>query len=142
MTGDNVNETTREVDLPEGALFWRWAGRATRPYAGWGLIALGALLLLLGYLGVSREAMVAKQIPYMVSGGIAGVALVAVGAFFLGTEDLRRQLSRLDRIEEMVEQLHGVLLRQAPDPSDAPSANGTTAGRTVRATRPRAGTRG
>lgn len=103
-------------DFPDTRLFWRWAGQATRPVVGWILIALGAVAILIGYLGVSREPLVAKQIPYLVSGGIGGMVLVAVGAFFLGTEDLRKQLSRLDHIEEQVGELHSVLLsrRDAP----------------------------
>lgn len=122
-------ETSRpEVadDLPDTRLFWRWAGQATRPVVGWVLIGLGGIAILVGYLGVSREALVAKQIPYLVSGGIAGMVLVAVGAFFLGTEDLRKQLLRLDRIEEQVDELHAVLLTRR----DAPrrTGNGTTEG--------------
>lgn len=108
---ENGRDERRELDeLPDASLFWRWAARATRPVVGWVLIAVGALAILLGYLGVSRESLVAKQIPFMVSGGITGMVLVAVGAFFLGTEDLRRQLQRLDRIEQQVDDLHRVLL--------------------------------
>lgn len=107
-------------DFPDTKLFWRWAAHATRPVVGWVLIALGAVAILVGYLGVSREALVAKQIPYLVSGGITGMVLVAVGAFFLGTEDLRRQLTRLDHIEDQVDELHAVLLSRR----DAPRANG------------------
>lgn len=108
-------------DFPDTRLFWRWAGQATRPVVGWILIALGGITILVGYLGVSREALVAKQIPYLVSGGITGMVLVAVGAFFLGTEDLRKQLLRLDRIEEQVDELHAVLLSRR----DAPTRNGS-----------------
>jgi hypothetical protein len=122
-------------DLPSGAEFWRWAGKAARPYAGWILIGLGVIMLLIGYFGVSREALVAKQIPYLVSGGIGGIVMVAVGAFFLGTDDLRKELRRLDRIERMVEQLHRVLLSSSDDDADTPaepdsgatSANGRAA---------------
>jgi hypothetical protein len=103
-------------DEPDPRLLWRWLGRASRPWAGWVFIGLGALVMLLGYLGVSREAVVAKQIPYLVSGGIGGVLLVVVGAYFLGTEELRKDSGRLDRLEQMVEELHAALL----DRSDAP----------------------
>lgn len=112
------------ADFPDTRLFWRWAGQATRPVVGWVLIALGGLAILLGYLGVSREALVAKQIPFLVSGGITGMVLVAVGAFFLGTEDLRKQLVRLDQIEEQVDELHAVLLSRRDAPTRRP--NGST----------------
>jgi hypothetical protein len=109
---------THTDDLPDPALFWRWVGRATRPVVGWVLTGIGALALLIGYLGISREAIVAKQIPYLISGGIGGLALLIIGAVFLGTEDVRRDAARLDRLETMVEQLHAALL--VADPSTPP----------------------
>jgi hypothetical protein len=101
-------------ELPDPALFWRWVGRATRPVVGWVLTGIGALTLLVGYLGISREAIVAKQIPYLISGGIGGLALLIIGAVFLGTEEVRRDAARLDRLESMVEQLHAALLVADP----------------------------
>lgn len=105
-------------DDPDPRLLWRWAGKAARPWAGWAFIGLGAFLVLLGYFGVSRESIVEKQIPYLVSGGIGGVLLCVVGAYFLGTEELRKDSGRLDRLETMVQQLHEALLV----PRDAPVA--------------------
>jgi HAMP domain-containing protein len=107
-----------DEDLPDPGLFWRWVGRAVRPYMGWILVGIGALAILIGYLGISREALVAKQLPYLISGGIFGLALVALGTFYLATEELRRDSRRLDRLERMVTQLHAVLLSHP----DAPPA--------------------
>ena len=109
------------ADEPDPRLLWRWVGRASRPWVGWVFIGLGALLVLLGYLGVSREAIVEKQIPYLVSGGIGGVLLCVVGAYFLGTEELRKDSGRLDRLEAMVEELHGALLSRPHAPGPAPA---------------------
>lgn len=103
---------------------WRWIGEALRPWIGWILIALGALLMLLGYFGVSREALPAKQIPYLVSGGIGGMFLAVLGAYFLGTQQLRNDSGRLDRLEQMVQDLHGALLTRADAPA---STNGSRA---------------
>lgn len=116
-------------DFPDTRMFWRWAGQATRPIVGWVLIGLGAIAITIGYFGVSREALVAKQLPYLISGGISGMVLVAVGAFFLGTEDLRKQLLRLDRIEEQVDELHAVLLSRRDAPSRAGNGTGREGGR-------------
>jgi hypothetical protein len=103
---------------------WRWIGEALRPWIGWILIAIGALLMLLGYLGVSREAIPAKQIPSLVSGGLGGIFVALLGAYFLGTQQLRNDSGRLDRLEQMVEELHGALLTR----SDAPAlTNGARA---------------
>ena len=95
-------EPARSTDLDQDAdprELWEWVGAAVRPWLGWILIAAGALLMLLGYLGVSREAQPGKQIPYLVSGGIGGMFLAVLGAYFLGTQQLRRDSGRLDRLE-------------------------------------------
>ena len=107
----------RSEEEPDPRLLWRWVGAAVRPYFGWILIAVGALLMLIGWFGVSREAIVGKQIPYLVSGGIGGVFFAVLGAYFLGTQELRRDSGRLDRLERMVEELHLALLAR----SDAPA---------------------
>src|SRR4051795_3434822 len=117
-------------EIPDGALFWRWVGKATRPVIGWGLLGLGALFILIGWIGVSGTPILAKQIPYVVSGGIAGVFLAVAGAYFLGTEELRKDSGRLDRLERMVEELHAALLTRddAPVIHTGGSAGGGTNG--------------
>ncbi len=115
MPTENDRDRTDD-ELPDPQLFWRWVGRAIQPWIGWVFIAVGALFVVVGYLGVSRESIVAKQIPYLISGGVFGVFLGVLGAYFLGTEELRRDSGRLDRLEQMVNELHAVLLSR----SDAP----------------------
>src|SRR3954470_136238 len=108
-----ATEPVRPIDddeLPDPALFWRWVGKATRPVVGWILLGFSALFILFGWIGVSGTPVVAKQIPYVVSGGIAGVFLAIAGAYFLGTEELRKDSGRLDRLERMVLELHQALL--------------------------------
>ena len=113
-------------DEPDPRLLWRWVGKAGRPWAGWAFIAVGLLLTLIGWIGVSGEAIVAKQIPYVVSGGIGGVLLAVIGAYFLGTEELRKDSGRLDRLEQKVDELHAALLQRA----DAPKVSADGAGST------------
>ena len=108
----------RDDEDTDAALVWRLLARGSRPWVGWVFLGIGALLILLGYLGVSREAIVAKQIPYLVSGGIGGVVLAVVGAYFLGTEELRKDSGRLDRLEAMVEELHAALLTRPDAPTN------------------------
>ncbi|MEY2424055.1 MAG: hypothetical protein QOI95_4122 [Acidimicrobiaceae bacterium] len=117
-------------DLPDPALFWRWVGKATRPVIGWILLAVAALFILFGWIGVSGTPTVAKQIPYVVSGGIFGVFLAVFGAYFLATEELRKDSGRLDRLERMVNELHQVLLSRP----DAPAPPSTTETATATAT--------
>lgn len=127
---DEPVATVRSVDdEPDPKLVWRWVSTAVRPWLGWLLIGVGAVMLLIGWFGVSREALPAKQIPYLVSGGIGGMFLAVLGAYFLGTQELRNDSGRLDRLEGMVEELHQVLLRRpdAPDVTEitTSASNGT-----------------
>lgn len=110
-------------ELPDTRLFWQWVGKATRPVIGWVLTGVGVLVIALGWWGVSGESLVAKQLPYLISGGIGGLVLVALGAMFLATEDLRRDSGRLDRLEQMVDELHAVLLSRADAPTPAGHAD-------------------
>src|SRR4051794_40336190 len=107
----------RADERPDSAALWRWLWASTRPYLGYVLIAVGALLLLAGYLGVSREVIVARQIPYLVSGGLVGLGLITIGGRLLLIEDLRRDSGRLDRLEKAVLELHQVLLYRPDAPA-------------------------
>ena len=112
------------ADAPDGGGSWRW--EVIRPYAGWALAVLGAVFIVVGWFGISGESLVAKQMPYLISGGVGGVALVGLGVLFLGTEERRRDRTRIDQLEAMVADLHSVLLARADAPaprtSDSPSA--------------------
>lgn len=116
MSDERPSNRPGEED-PDPRVLRRWAADAVRPWIGWICIGVGALLMLLGWFGVSREAIPAKQIPYLVSGGIGGVFLAVLGAYFLATQELRNDSGRLDRLETMVEELHQALLRR-PDAPD------------------------
>ena len=120
---DDESQPRPDEEEPDPRVLWRWVADSSRPWIGWILIGVGALLLLLGYLGVSREALPGKQIPYLVSGGIGGVFLAVVGAYVLGMQALRHDSGRLDRLERMVEDLHQALLRR-PDAPDLTAGNG------------------
>lgn len=109
---------TDEEQLPDPALFWRWAADAVRPWAGWALAAVGVIVIIVGWYGVSGQALVAKQLPYLISGGLGGVALVGIGAAMISAERRRQDTGRIERLEEMVSELRGVLLAHP----DAPPA--------------------
>ena len=70
----------------------------------------------LGVDGGGLDALVAKQLPYLASGGLLGVALVALGGRFMLIQDLRRDSKRLDRLETMVNELHAALLARPDAP--------------------------
>ena len=106
MPADEPSRPWADDDEPDPTLLWRWVG-ARRPA--------------LARLDPDRRRRPAdaprllrrvprgppgKQIPYLVSGGIGGMFLAVLGAYFLGTQELRRDSGRLDRLERMVEELH------------------------------------
>jgi hypothetical protein len=59
---------------------------------------LGALALIMGWVGTSGTGHVAKQLPYIMSGGIAGIVLVAMGAVLWLSADLRDEWRELRRL--------------------------------------------
>ena len=65
----------------------------------WFAIALGALALIIGWLGVSGTGFVFEQLPYVVSGGIGGLFLLGLGGSLLLSADLRDEWRKLDAIE-------------------------------------------
>jgi hypothetical protein len=77
----------------------QWARGQWDRVAAWIAIGVGALALMLGWLGVRSEALTQKQIPYIVSGGLGGLLLVGVGAMLWLSADLRDEWRKLDAIE-------------------------------------------
>jgi hypothetical protein len=71
--------------------------------AAWVAVALGLLVLLLGWIGVSGTEFPAEQIPYIVSGGLLGVFLLGLGAVLWLSADLRDEWRKLDRIEQVLQ---------------------------------------
>jgi hypothetical protein len=113
------------VTSPDRRVLWRWAAEAARAYIGWILIALGALSIFLGWYGVSGQSLTAKQLPYLISGGVTGIALIIVGAVFLATDNVRRQIGRLQGIERKVDDLYALLVVE-PTSESTPAADGVS----------------
>lgn len=98
-----------------------------RILAGWGLVLVGAALLALGWFGVSGDPDVARQLSYLVSGGIGGLLTGIVGVGLLVSHDLRADRERLGRVEAAMLEVREVVLAQR-----AAQQNGATARKTVR----------
>jgi hypothetical protein len=60
---------------------------------------LGAVCLLVGWLGVSDSAYLAEQMPYMISGGVGGVFFLGLAGTLWMSADLSDEWRKLDRIE-------------------------------------------
>lgn len=59
----------------------------------------GVLALVLGWVGASGTEFVAKQVPYIVSGGLGGLVLLMVGGTLWLSADFRDEWRALDRLE-------------------------------------------
>ena len=84
-----------------------WIRMAWDRAAAVGLIALGAVVLLVGWVGVSGEVYPAKQLPFIISGGVGGMCIIGLGALFWLSADLRDEWTALDRIHEALTDLAG-----------------------------------
>lgn len=105
------------VDLPDRSLFWRWVWSAVRPVVGWVLAAAGTIALIVGWFGVSGESLTAKQLPYLVSAGLAGIALFIMAGVFLATDDVRRQFERITELERKVDDLYALFTADIAAPA-------------------------
>jgi hypothetical protein len=79
-------QRAREMRLVSALTRARQGGRASLTegalFALGGAFAVGGLILIVvGWVGTSRTVLVAGQIPYVVSGGLLGVAMVFLGGF-------------------------------------------------------------
>lgn len=76
--------------------------RATAALAAAG----GFVVLLLGWIGVSGEGLAAKQLPYMISGGIGGIFLLGLAAVLWLSADLRDEWRVLEEIRAALAEEH------------------------------------
>jgi hypothetical protein len=118
--------TGKRVELPDLRSHRDRLWAALRPGLGWILVVAGAVTLFLGWFGVSGEAVTAKQLPYLASAGLAGMALFILAAVFLATDEIRRQFGRLDALERRMDDLYRLFVDElanapdgAPDTADA-----------------------
>lgn len=117
------------------------AGRADRALllVGGLLLPLGVLVVVLGWLGASHNVLVFEQVPYVISGGLLGLALTVVGGFVyfnywqaVGVRESRSQhrelLAALDRIESAMQGGAGALVPPTPSLPPAVTASGGAPG--------------
>jgi len=67
-----------------------------------GLTLLGAVCLLLGYLGLSRHVYPAQQLPYILSGGVVGLFLLGIAGTLWLSADMQDEWRRLRDLEDAV----------------------------------------
>jgi hypothetical protein len=68
-----------------------------------------------GWYGISGQALTAKQLPYLVSAGLTGIALFIMAGVFLATDDVRRQFDRIGELERKVDDLYSLFVTELAD---------------------------
>ena len=63
------------------------------------LMLAGAVFIVVGWVGVSGEVYIANQVPYVVSGGIGGLAFLIVAATLWLSSDMNDEWHELDRLD-------------------------------------------
>jgi hypothetical protein len=104
----------------------------------------GAVVLLLGYLGISGTSYTQEQLPYLVSGGAFGLFLLGVAGILWLTADLRDEWRKLDDLDEHLQTLIALEVSKreldTAAPAEAQPVEVAVASRTrgtVKARRPR-----
>jgi hypothetical protein len=97
--------------------FGRFGGKA-----GLALVAVGLVLIGIAYNAVASQTTLIGQVPYIVSGGLVGLALVILGAAVLVVNSAREDRTmlelKLDQLTDAVLALNGDV-RPGALPSDA-----------------------
>ncbi|HVW33122.1 MAG TPA: hypothetical protein VHL53_11325 [Acidimicrobiia bacterium] len=83
-----------------------------RRTAGTLCAAAGIVALVLGWGGLAGAPVLSAQLPYVVSGGLIGLALLGVGLMLVMESALGRERGRLDQVER-------VILQRGRGPADA-----------------------
>ena len=88
-------------------------------YAGIGLVALGAVLLVIAWGRVAGKAEVALQVPYVVSAGFIGLGLIAAGLTVVNINaklaDARERSRQISELRDLLSELHrAVAGKQTP----------------------------
>jgi len=110
-----VNGSSPQGWLAFLARFWQFLLGST-------LVAGGLVAIVVGYLGASGTVHVGLQVPYLLSGGLLGLALVVFGSALLIAHALGRQSRLLRRLVDEVQELEALgvapVAPRAPAPSD------------------------
>ena len=108
-------------------------------------VLIGAIMLIVGWAGVSGSGLAAEQIPYVISCGVGGLFVLGIGAVLWISADLRDEWHKLDSVEDAIRAEKGLVAEAAPmegalaqEPPTAPVAvdglNGAASTRPRKAT--------
>jgi hypothetical protein len=69
-------------------------------------VVVGAVMLIIGWAGVSGSGLAAEQIPYVISCGVGGLFVLGIGAVLWISADLRDEWHKLDSVEDAIRGEH------------------------------------
>ncbi|HEY4410718.1 MAG TPA: hypothetical protein VGO87_12615 [Acidimicrobiia bacterium] len=93
-------------------------------FLAWGLLATGAVLLVVGAVRVADHRYLADQLSFIMSAGIGGLGCIGFGAGLLLSADLHDEWRKLDDLEVLLEETPeraGRLEAAAPAAQHAPA---------------------
>ncbi len=91
--------------------------RRWRLVAGGALIALAVAVAIVGYLRISLEQVVARQVVYLSSAGLAVLILVVTGGALLMADQIRAEDERVDEMERSIERLAELVAPSVESPA-------------------------
>jgi hypothetical protein len=98
---------------------------------GVALVAVGFALIFFAWNGAAGLDFVEGQLPYLISGGLTGIALIGAGLTVVVVQTHRQESRAVtDRLDEVVELLRGMGGVSAAGPTLVPEAAMVVAGRT------------
>jgi hypothetical protein len=100
-------------------------------------VVIGAVMLIVGWVGVSGSGLPAGQIPYVISCGVGGLFILGVAAVLWLSADLRDEWHKLDRIENAIRSADSQAGAAAPSPAAAAAPAEVEAQPAARTTTPR-----
>ena len=86
-------------------------------YTAVGLVGLGFILIFFAWNGAAGKDFVQGQVPYLISGGIGGLALVLSGLTVAVVQSIRREASELkQKFDELLQ-----AVEEEPEEPPAPA---------------------
>ena len=95
-------------------LFWDRVAAGT-------CVAVAVVMLVTGWIQLSAESQAGDQIPYIMSAGIGGLFLLAIGLTLWLSADLRDEWRKLDVIDESLRRLAGEAQPEAGAEAQGPT---------------------
>ena len=138
----------RDLRLAEGADRLRSPRRAILAHprlligAAAALMTSGVSAVIIGWIGAAHTTLVPEQIPYLISGGLLGVALSTIGALLFFThwltvgirEARQHEAARRQDHDELIEALHALRAPAVREEEADGRARGRRTGRPLRST--------